>query len=136
MLKKPLAWYYWIAIVGSLLAALLGLRSALPLAIGLSAVQTAHCAMRAGSPVAFPVQVRAAYLAMLAAGCWPPLSALHWIQAVGGWTMILIDYCFLARCLSLAPWNRRGPLSGALFVATFLSPPTPGSFMERPGRPA
>ncbi len=134
MLKKSLSWYVWVAIVASLSASLLGLRPALQLAIALSALQTLHCAIRTGSPVAFPVQVRAGYLAMLVAGCWPPLSFLHWIQAIGGWTMIVADYCFLARCLSLAPWNRRGPLSGAVVRATFLSPPTPGCFMDR--RPA
>jgi hypothetical protein len=134
MRKKPLAWWGWLAIVGLLSAGLLGLGPALVVAIGLSAVQTAHCAIRIGSPMAFPVQVRAGYLALLVVGCWPPLSALHWIQAVGGWTMLLADYCLLARCLSLAPWNRRSPLSGALLVATFLSPPTPGCFLDR--RPA
>jgi len=134
MLKKSLGWWCWVGIVGSLSAALFGVGAALPLAIALSAAQTATSAIRLGSPIAFPVQVRAAYLAMLVAGCWPPLTALHWIQAIGGWTMIVLDYCFLARCLSLAPWNRRRPLSGALFRATFLSPPTPGCFMDR--RPA
>lgn len=134
MQKNSPGWWFWIAIVGSLSAALLGVRAALPLAIALSAAQTATSAIRLRSATAFPVQVRAGYLAMLAAGCWPPLSVLHWIQAVGGWTMIVADYCLLARCLSLAPWNRRGPLSGALLRATFLSPPTPGCFMDR--RPA
>lgn len=136
MLRKSLGWYYWLAMAVLLSAALAGLRPALAAAIGLGVVQTTHYWRRTGSARSFPVQVRACYLALLALGAWPPLAFVHWIQFVGTWTMVTVDYCFLARCLSLAPWNRRAPLSWALVRRTFLSPPYAGSVLDRPAPPA
>jgi len=78
-------------------------------------------AAREGELAAFPVQVRAAYLALLVAGLYPPLGFIHWVQLVGTWAMVLVGYCPLARALSLLPWNRSQPLSAALVRRTFVS---------------
>ena len=80
------------------------------------------------------MQVRLAYLAMLAAGLWEPLRVLHWIQFLGTAAFVLTGYCLLARVLSLMPWNRAEPLSAALVARTFFSPPTWGDV--RQGMPA
>jgi hypothetical protein len=71
--------------------------------------------------MAFPVQVRTAYLSMLVAGLWEPFHWVHWLQLAGTTARVVIGYCLLARTLSLAPWNRRQPLSPDLITRTFLS---------------
>jgi hypothetical protein len=70
---------------------------------------------------AFPVQVRVAYLAMLLAGLWEPLQWIHWLQLAGTTARVFGGYCFLARTLSLAPWNRWQPLTLALVKRTYFS---------------
>jgi hypothetical protein len=107
-----------------------GSSAAILAAIALTAVQLVHFAARERALAAFPVQVRAAYLALLAAGLFPPLAFIHWVQLVGTWLMVLVGYCPLARALSLLPWNRRQPLSAALVRRTFLSPPVRGSIVD------
>ncbi|MBX3346336.1 MAG: hypothetical protein KF806_13480, partial [Nitrospira sp.] len=37
---------------------------------------------------------------------------------------VLVGYCLLARTLSLAPWNRRQPLTWSMLRRTFFSPQT------------
>lgn len=73
---------------------------------------------------AFPLQVRVAYAMLLAAGLWAPLQWIHLIQLVGTTARVLVGYCLLARTLSLAPWNRRQPLTWSMLRRTFFSPQT------------
>jgi hypothetical protein len=75
--------------------------------------------------------VRALYLALLLLGLWPPLAALHVMQAVGIWANVLFDYCLAARMLSLLPRNRRVPLTARLVAWTFLTRPGAGSILRR-----
>lgn len=133
---NDIRWWYWL-VTAVLLAAYLvaGLRAAIFAAIALTAVQLVHFAAREGELTAFPVQVRAAYLGLLAAGLYPPLVFIHWIQLIGTWAMVLVGYCLLARALSLLPWNRRQPLSAALVGRTFLSPPVRGSIVDAINQP-
>ena len=136
---RPLDWWYWLATAALLSAALFGWRAMLACTIALAAVQIGHFAVRTGSLASFPVQVRGAYLALLLLGLWPPLSVVHWVQFVGTWAMVLTGYCFLARCLSLLPWNRQARPSVQVVVRTFLSRPVKGSILRHapaaPGPP-
>jgi hypothetical protein len=134
MFRRQVEWWYWLATVVPLSAGLAGYPAALAVAIGLTAIQIFHFAVRSGGVATFPVQVRAAYLALLLLGLWPPLSILHWVQFVGTWAMVLADYCFLARCLSLLPWNRRAPLTARHVASTFFSRPVKGNILQ--GLPA
>ena len=70
--------------------------------------------------LAFAMQVRLVYLTMLIAGLCGPLKWLHWVQLVGTTARVLIGYCFLARTLSLAPWNRSQPLTWQVVRETYL----------------
>ncbi len=126
---RDIKWWYWLVTAILLVGAVAGHRAAIAAAIALTAVQLVHFAARERAPTAFPVQVRAAYLALLVAGLIPPLGFIHWVQLVGTWAMVLVGYCPLARALSLLPWNRRQPLSAALVRRTFLSPPVRGSIV-------
>ena len=90
----------------------------------------AHFAGYRRDLLAFEVQVRAAYLALLLAGVLPGCWPLHAIQFVGVNAMLVFDYCLLARLLSLAPWNRGGPLTRVLLRRAFLSAPVHGSILD------
>jgi len=127
---REAGWWYWLATVGLLAAGLAFWPPALLGAIGLTLVQVVHFACRKRSLTAFPVQVRWAYLAMLLAGLWEPLRVLYWIQLVGTTAMVTVDYCLLARLLSLLPGNRSEPLTLSLVARRIFSAPRRGSILE------
>jgi len=121
MPKLDLNWGYWLLTAGLLAAGLSGWSAGIFLAITLTVIQIAHVIWLNRDLTAFPLQVRAVYLAMLIAGLWGPLQWIHWLQLVGTSARVLTGYCLLARTLSLAPWNRRQPLSVGLIKRTYLS---------------
>ncbi len=118
---RDLGWWYWLITGGLLGWGLIGRPEGLHLAMALCAVQIAHVGWLTGNLAAFPAQVRIAYLGLLIAGTWEPLHWIHGMQLVGTTARVLIGYCFLARMLSLAPWNRWQPMSLALIRRTFFS---------------
>ncbi|MCG6876122.1 MAG: hypothetical protein LJE97_13640 [Betaproteobacteria bacterium] len=130
-IRITLKWWYWLAAVLSLGAWLAGWAAGLPIAFAAVGAQIIHFTARTGNPGAFPVQVPAAFLGLLALGTWPPFAFLHWLMLGGTSIRLLFDYCPLARTLSLAPWNRTEPLSWRLVKRTYLTPPVRGSFLER-----
>ncbi|MBW0148037.1 hypothetical protein [Marinobacter arenosus] len=96
-------------------------------------VTVAHCLVfvaRYDGPSSFPLQVRFVYLALLIIGLMPYCQWINWIQLLGTTALITVDYCPLARLLSLASWNRDKPLSLELIRTTFLTPPVSGSFLK------
>ena len=125
---------YWSVTSALLAGALAGVPQAMAAAIALTALQCVHFRLAGHGLRGLPLQVRLGYLAMLCAGLWPPLSFLHLVQAVGVTANVLCGYCLLARLLSLAPWNRREPLSLELLRWTLLVRPSPGSILERRAR--
>jgi hypothetical protein len=85
--------------------------------------------------MAFPVQLRIAYLIWVAAGTYlPSMVVLMYISTVGVAASLVFDYCPLARIVSLLRWNREEPLSLQLAARTFLTGPVSGRF--RPPPPA
>ncbi len=116
-----LSWWYWFLTVGLLGAGLLGWPAGIFLAMVLCAVQIVHVIWLTRDHTALPVQVRIVYLAMLIAGLWGPLQWIHWMLLAGITARVLFGYCLLGRILSLAPWNRRQPLSFPLVRRTFIS---------------
>jgi hypothetical protein len=116
-----LGWWYWFLTVGLLGAALFGWPAGIFLAMALCVVQIGHVVWLTRDLTAFPLQVRAAYLAMLIVGLWGPLQWVHWMLLAGTTARVLVGYCLLARTLSLAPWNRRQPLSFELVRRTYFS---------------
>ena len=127
---QELSWWYWLATLLLLAGALAGWPMGYAPVIGLTVLQNLHFLAREGSVGAFPVQVRIGYLAWMLAGLWGPLSFLLWIQLAGTLAMVLVDYCPMARLVSLMPWNRRSPLTPGLVMKTFLRKPVRGSIMD------
>ena len=123
-------WRYWFAIVILLTLGVLGWQSGLVLAVLLSLIQLVHMVVAETSVKSFPVQVRAAYFVLLALFYWEPLRGLYWIPVVGTWARVLFGYCFLARNLSLLPWNRKEPLTPDLIKRTYLTPPIKGNILQ------
>jgi hypothetical protein len=134
ILYRELSWWYWAVTAVLLIIGLAGWFEAFYLAAGLSAIQVAHFRLREGRYAAFPVQIRMAYTTILLLSLWEPLNWLFWVPAIGTPAQVLFGYCALARCLSLLPWNRRGPLSWRLVWRTFVSPPVKGNILQ--GLPA
>lgn len=122
---------YWVATSGLLLAGLTVAPAGLVGAAALTAVQCLHYIARGYCIAELALQVRLAYLALLVAGFWPPLAALHVLLWLGVTATVAVDYCLLARLLSLAPWNLRQPLCWPLLRWTLFTPPRPGSIVAR-----
>jgi hypothetical protein len=121
---------YGLAIAVLLTGVVFGLRELTPWAVAIGAFQLAHVASRASDAMSLSVQVRITSVLMLLAGAWPPLALVHGMLFVAVWTMLLTEYCVLSRCLSLAPWNRRTPLTRALVRQAFLSAPHEGGVLQ------
>jgi hypothetical protein len=127
---NDLSWWYWTATALLLAGSLAGCPLGLTPVVALVLVQVAHFTLRTGEPTSFPVQVRLGYLAMLLAGLWGPLGFFHWIQMAGTLAAITVDYCLMARMVSLLPWNRSAPIDGRLIRRTFFSRPVAGSILS------
>jgi hypothetical protein len=130
LMYKKASWWYWLFISVFLTAGVLGRSSGFYAATVLSAAQLIHFLIKEGRPAAFPVQVRTAYLIFMTAALWEPLRVLYWLPLIGTWALVITGYCFLARFLTLMPWNRSEPLSAALIKRTFLSPPVKGNILH------
>ena len=131
---NDISWWYWLAMVILLATGLAGYNQAFQIAIALGMVQSLHYLARECSLSAFPVQVRLSYLGLLVLAQWPPLQFIYWIQLAGTTAMVVVDYCPLARFLSLMPWNRSEPFTLDLLRRTVLSPPVKGNILQ--GLPA
>jgi hypothetical protein len=130
-----IAWWYWAAMTLLLAAKTLWPAAAFA-AVGLGVVQSFHFYARTERLGALPVQVRVAYLGLLAAGLWPPLAFMHWLALGGTLARVAFDYCVLARTLALAPWNRAQPLTLRLVRRAYLTAPFDGSILAVLARPA
>lgn len=133
-MNKHVSWWYWLGADLLLLYGLAGGTWGFAPVIVLCAVQALHFIARERSLAAFPVQVRLGYLGLLLFGLWEYGQFIYWIQLAGTTAMVLVDYCPLARFLSLMPWNRTRPFSWKLVARTFLSRPVKGSILQ--GLPA
>jgi hypothetical protein len=116
-------WWTWTVTTTLLLVGLCGHPDAFLAAMGLTFLQTIVIYFREKKVSAFPVQLRLAYLALLALCHLPFMRWLYWLPTVGTFALVIFGYCLMARVLSLLPWNRREPLSGNLFRRTFLYRP-------------
>jgi hypothetical protein len=121
---------YWQITALLLVSHFAGWLAGLPLAMALTLLQLGHFGWYRRDLLAFEVQVRAAYLALLLVGTLPGCWPLHVIQFIGVNAFLVADYCPLARLLALAPWNRRQPFTLALLRQAFLSPPVRGSILD------
>jgi len=127
---RDIGWWYWVVTAGLLTYGVTGHSTGFMLAIGLTIFQLVHFAIREKSLTTFPVQVRFWYLMLLIVSFPEPLQLLYWIPTVGTWAQVIFGYCAMARIVSLFPWNRSEPLTGALLTRTFFSRPVRGNIQQ------
>lgn len=124
---KNKVWIYWAITDILLIMAVTEWPKAYTVAIGLTLFQIGHFYRDTPQLMSFPVQVRVAYLLLLIVALWSPLSWVVYPVILGTTAMVLFDYCFLARFMSLMPWNHQQPFSFNLIFKTFFSKPVAGS---------
>jgi len=127
---RQINWWYWFATACVLTVGMAGYQIGFVLAIGLALLQLIHFTLREQSLTAFTVQVRFWVLVYVLAAYPEPLQAAYWLPLVGTWARAIFGYCVMARTLSLMPWNRRAPFSGALLAKTYFSRPMRGNIMQ------
>jgi len=123
-------WWYWLLTACLLTWGVAGYPFGFELAIGLTVVHMIDYIVRERSLTAFAVQVRLSVLLYLLLSYPEPLQFLFWVPVVGIWARALFGYCIMARTLSLMPWNRRLPFTGALLFKTYFSRPVRGNIMQ------
>jgi hypothetical protein len=116
-------WWAWTLTAALLATGLCGYPVAFLAAMGITALQAIVILARQKIMSAFPMQLRVAYLMLLAICFIPQMRWLYWLPTVGTFAMVIFGYCLLGRMLSLLPWNRRHPLSAQLLRDTFISRP-------------
>lgn len=128
---------YWAATTILLVGVVSGCSYCLPVVIGLNIAQVIHFIYREKSLMAFPVQVRVVYLGLLFLAQAPFMFWIFWWQLIGTAAMVLFQYCFLARVMSLMPWNKSEPWSMDLVKRTFFTAPVTGNILQGlPAEPA
>lgn len=124
-------WWYLVFTELSLLAGLLSDPGWFYVAIGLCVIQAIHFGIEDKNFLSFSCQVRYVMALMFSLGLYEPLRWLCWIPAAGLVARLTVNYCLLARIMSLLPWNKKAPYSGALLKSTFFLPPTAGSILKK-----
>ena len=130
LMYKEVSWWLWLATVALLSLGVSVWSSGFYVATVLAVFQLIYFAIKEGKFSAFPVQVRMAFLVVMIVPLWGPLRFIYWIPVIGIWVFVLTGYCFLARLLSLMPWNRSEPFSASLIKRTFLTPPVKGNILQ------
>ncbi|MDH3980420.1 MAG: hypothetical protein OEU91_07920 [Gammaproteobacteria bacterium] len=128
---------YWAATTILLAGVVSGCSYCLPLVLSLNIIQVIHFIYRERSLLAFPVQVRVSYLGLLFLAQAPYMFWIFWWQLIGTAAMVLFQYCFLARVMSLMPWNKNESYSMDLVKRTFFTAPVTGNILQGlPAEPA
>jgi len=128
--SNNLVWWYWAATSILLIGVVSGNSQSLQAVIALNAIQVIHFILLEKSLVTFPVQVRITYFGLLFLAQAPFMFWIFWWQLIGTSAMVFFEYCFLARCLSLLPWNKKENYSLELIKRTFLSGPVRGNVLQ------
>lgn len=123
-------WVYWFITDVLLILEVLSWQYGLTLALILTSIQVVHFGYETRSLVSFPTQVRMAYALLLLAALWPSFYWLIYPVILGTTAMVVFDYCFLARFMSLMPWNHRQPYAIGMIWRTFFSKPVAGSVQK------
>ena len=100
-------WWFWTITLVLIVAAVAGWTPGYAGVMIVSAVQVFYFAVRTGSPVSFPSQVRIAYFANTLLGLWK--AGRVWCYAfliVGTAMVVFFDRCGIALVLKLMPWNK------------------------------
>jgi hypothetical protein len=123
ILADDWTWWAWTLTATLLAIGLAGYPSAFIAAMAITALQSIAMLIREKSISAFPVQLRIAYLLLLAISFIPQMRWLYWLPTLGTFALVIFGYCLLARALYLLPWNRQESLSADMLRRTFMTRP-------------
>jgi hypothetical protein len=116
-------WWAWSITILLLLVGLFGYPAGFIAAIAMTIGQAIVLLFRDRQPAHFSVQVRVAYLLLLAISYPPSMQWLNWATAIGTSSLVVLGYCPMARFLSLCPWNSREPYTWDRLRRTIFSAP-------------
>jgi len=125
---SDIGWWYWAASWFLIVAGMREWPPAFDILVLLAGWQVLHYAVWEKSLTSFPVQVRLAFLIFVMIAL--QVKTLFWIPVIGLIARTTVNYCFLARCVSLFPWNRKEPFTWSLVRRTIFTPPVGGSIVE------
>jgi len=120
-------WWYWLISSVCLWLAVSFYPAAYAWTIAITVVQLIHFRITEGSFSNFKTQVRIAFLVVLLLALPEATRWFLWVIAAGATIRVSTGYCFLARTLSLLPFNREVNFSWRLVKKAYLTPPTQGS---------
>jgi hypothetical protein len=129
-MNKYTIWTYWLGTDICLALSLLVRPDMLYAAMLIVIVHSLHMYTRSPHLFSFPMQVRLGYLGLLILGQLPYNGWIHWVQLAGTTALISVNYCPLARLLSLMPWNRHQLLSWQFVRKAIYSMPVNGSIIQ------
>lgn len=133
---SDVSWWHWLATIPLLAGSLAGQPGGLIAAMILCALAAAYFYYHLREVRPYPVQVRLAYLGLLAVGILPAMQWVHWVQLAGTTAMVTVGYCPLNRMLTLLPMNRDQPLTLSCFWQALVSEPFPGGLWKRASQTA
>ena len=104
---KSIEWWFWTVTLALIIAAVSGWKPGYPGVMLLSAAQVIFFAIRTGSAVSFPSQVRIVYFAYTLLGLWEAGRFLcYTLLAAGTVLVVFFDRCGIALVLKQMPWNK------------------------------
>ena len=104
---KSIEWWFWTVTLVLIIAAVAGWAPGYAAVMLVSAVQVAFIAVRTGSAVSFPSQVRIAYFAYTLLGLWEAGRVYcYGLLVLGTAMVVLFDRCGIALVLKQMPWNK------------------------------
>jgi hypothetical protein len=117
-------WWAWLVTAISLAIGMLGIPRAFLIAMALTLAQGVVFFVKDRSLSTFSVQLRVAYLSLLALCYLPAMRWLYCLPTIGTFALVIFGYCLMARFLSLLPWNSSEPYSVDRIRRTFFSAPS------------
>ena len=100
-------WWFWTVTLVLIVSAVAGWTPGYAGVMIVSAVQVVYIAMRTGSAVSFPSQVRIAYFAYTLLGLWDAGRVYCYALLIVGTVMVVFfDRCGIALVLKHLPWNK------------------------------
>jgi len=123
LMPRQVLWWVWLLTAALIVVGLSGYAAGYLAAIAITFVQLLVFGIREGSALAFAVQLRIAFAALLCVCYLPYMRWLYWWPMLGTFAMLIFGYCLLARMLYLLPWNRDELMSFDMLSRTFFSRP-------------
>ncbi|MDH4163501.1 MAG: hypothetical protein OEW15_12535 [Nitrospirota bacterium] len=100
-------WWLWAVTFGFIIAAVAGWKPGYAAVMLVSAAQVIIFAIRSGSAISFPSQVRIVYFTYTLLGLWDAgRFYFYGLLLLGTAMVVFFDRCGIALVLKMMPWNK------------------------------